>query len=519
MPIYLISVILFCYYSLKGGIENKYLNTFLYYAIFALFIMLFFTTSSPIYPFNLWTDENIYYAVGQGMIHGKTLYTDMFDHKGPCFFALYMIAYLISPGKYYGVYLIESILMAVSLFCIHRIALRYMSENVSHLAAVMMIPFLLNSGYIGKGGSFEQMAISSLLYSVLLLMPEYTNSDKTSKHIYVKYIVLGFIFSTIFFSKFNVSFTWLVLVIPSLVRIIVNKKILKLIRCILAYFGGVLINVLWIVIYFKGNIQIPIEYYILFNKKYGAITSIPDACIRIVNKIYSEVQKYPLSFVFIVIGISLLIFIDSRMNAYGKFAVIFAFVVIVGTTYAGHRSYEYYYSIIASFSFWGIIELLSIINKKGIFDNINTSMVLSIGFTSFCLTFIINDQILDSIFIQREPYPQDIFAAQMNLYSPLDTSFYECGMMEWGFCSQAKADPYVQYFFYPNIDESKCPEVLNGQLDYINNQTTQFIITYGFDIDSPPYIPGLNENYHEISKIQYHHKTGESFWLYQKNNI
>lgn len=521
-----ILTILFYFLNLKTNFkkicQNENIFIFTSFLALSLLAMLFFTTSSPLFPFNLWTDENIYYAIGKGIFHGKQLYTEMFDHKGPCFFFLYMLGYMISPNKYYGVYLIESALLSLSLFCIYKIAFSAtLKKNTSLFVSVFMLPFLLNSGYIGKGGSFEQMSVSALLATFLLILPYYQDSYQTEKmHLDSwRFILLGFIFSFVFFSKFNISFTWLFVVIPVFFMFIMNKQYFDLIKSILYYIAGIMINIAIIFIYFKGKITTLIDYYIIFNGKYGRITSISHSIKKIIQRVYAEFNNYPIVFILILLGVSCIIYANTtRINSYGKIALISSFIVLVGTTYPGKSSFPYYYSVIASYSLWGAIAIAYFIEKNILKYDLSLKNILTAGIFFFGLTFLYNDLILESIIINKEPYPQDIFNAQMLMYSPTDTSFFECGMMEWGFVSQSKADPCVQYFFYPNIDQSSAPEVFNGQLEYIQNQETEFIITYGFDIDSPPEIPYLNDYYHEISRIQYHDNTGESFWLYQRNH-
>ena len=45
--------------------------------------LVFASTASPLYATNFWTDTNIYFTIGRGMLKGLMPYRDLFDHKGP----------------------------------------------------------------------------------------------------------------------------------------------------------------------------------------------------------------------------------------------------------------------------------------------------------------------------------------------------------------------------------------------------------------------------------------------------
>ena len=519
LVLYSLCVLIFLYlfYEKTIFIIKENTKIFLILFVFSLGIMMIFTTSSPLYPFNLWCDENIYYTIGRGMAHGKQLYTEMFDHKGPFFFALYMVAYLISPEKYYGVYVIESLLVTVCLFSIYKISLYFINKTLALIVSLCTLPFLLNSGFIGKGGSFEQMSVAALLLLMLLVLPFFY--ETSHKKVFLNFLIQGFITSAVFFSKFNVSFTWMILSFCVFVKFFLNKKWRNLLHSFLGYVIGWFSVLVPILIYFKGSISILIENYMLFNSKYGAIGKISDACIRIIDNIYTEFTTYKINSILILIGMICVLFCMKKIDWYGKIAFILSFIVLVGTTYAGLHSYSYYYTIIASYAFAGLLAIAYFFQNplSHYFNSMRYVIAAGILFTG--IVFYGNDLLFDSLLFEKNPYPQDIFAQQMKLRSPNgDCSFFECGMMEWGFYSQAKADPYVPYFFYPNINSSIYDGIANAQYSYIENSETEFIVFYGFSKDQYPDFPYLNDNYHFVTMYVYHEDTGEVFMLYQRNH-
>lgn len=76
-------------------------------ALFAVVLITLFSACSFIYPLNPWDDANVYMTIGNGMLAGRELYVDIFDHKGPILFFLHEIAAMMSRSSFVGIYLFE----------------------------------------------------------------------------------------------------------------------------------------------------------------------------------------------------------------------------------------------------------------------------------------------------------------------------------------------------------------------------------------------------------------------------
>ena len=79
----------------------------------SVLIMTLVTTSSPIYPFNVWDDTNVYFTLGRGILKGFVPYRDLYEQKGPLFLFLYAISALISNRTFTGLWIIESIFASI----------------------------------------------------------------------------------------------------------------------------------------------------------------------------------------------------------------------------------------------------------------------------------------------------------------------------------------------------------------------------------------------------------------------
>ena len=80
---------------------------YLFCLLTAAVLMTLFSRSSFLYPFNNWSDTNVYMTIGREMLRGAVPYRDLFDHKGLLWYFIYAAANLISTSSYLGLYLIE----------------------------------------------------------------------------------------------------------------------------------------------------------------------------------------------------------------------------------------------------------------------------------------------------------------------------------------------------------------------------------------------------------------------------
>lgn len=125
-------------------INNKYIHqnsisdrSILIILFIYTFVLLFFvTTLSPLYPSNEWSDLNLYFNIGKAIFNAKTLYTEVFDHKGPLIFFIYGLGYLISGTSFLGVYIIFSLLWIIAIFAAYYTAKLFLDQIYSFIVAI-----------------------------------------------------------------------------------------------------------------------------------------------------------------------------------------------------------------------------------------------------------------------------------------------------------------------------------------------------------------------------------------------
>ena len=92
--------------------------TLIYIVVFTLIMSLLLTTN-PLTD-KVWRgDSNIFIYFGKAMRAGKSMYTDIFDHKGPVIFVLNYLGTFL-PGRVTGVYWIELVALFGTLVGVYK---------------------------------------------------------------------------------------------------------------------------------------------------------------------------------------------------------------------------------------------------------------------------------------------------------------------------------------------------------------------------------------------------------------
>ena len=133
---------------------------YLFCLLTAAVLMTLFSRSSFLYPFNNWSDTNVYMTIGREMLRGAVPYRDLFDHKGLLWYFIYAAANLISTSSYLGLYLIEVLSFSFFLFYSEK-TLELFWPSVWSLACLPVLGCLITvSDAFGMGGSAEEIHLA-----------------------------------------------------------------------------------------------------------------------------------------------------------------------------------------------------------------------------------------------------------------------------------------------------------------------------------------------------------------------
>ena len=128
--------------------------------------LLVCSLSSPLYATNDWIDANAYLTIGRAMLHGQVPYRDLVDHKGPLLYLLHMLAALVQPNGFFGVFVWE--VAAGTVFCrwAVKLAALFADGPAALLAAPVSAAVVYTLPAFSKGDSAEEFALPLLLIAL-----------------------------------------------------------------------------------------------------------------------------------------------------------------------------------------------------------------------------------------------------------------------------------------------------------------------------------------------------------------
>lgn len=475
---------------------------------FCLFISILFlgicSKNSPLYLINDWFDANAFFTVGKSMMKGIVPYKSLFEQKGPLLYFIYGIGSLISYDSFVGVFIFEVIFFSVFLFYVYKTSKIFVKETNVYFFIILAAMLITSLKSFSHGGSAEEFCLPFMMYGIYTFIKFLKEYKITNKQMIISGICAGCIFVT----KYTLLGIYIGIMLSFIVIMLLDKNIKDLIKkCI--YFGfGFLIAIFPWIIYFCATNAIKefIDVYFLINigaypKKISILSKIVKAFNLVIYNLTSEITY----FIFIVIG-SLLLFLDK--NKWGiKYSNLSVFTVLILTglcIFIGGTNYHYYPLALSPFIIIGMIKIFKNVN-------INKAMVMFFIPISLVSTFYLSSN-TNMIGKQKEDYAQFKFGDIISKYE--NPKIINYGFLDGGFYLTSKTIPDCYYFMKNNISYENYPEMLDGQLEYIEKVSPEFVIIKNKPFGRIKKI--LSQKYEKISThSQKYQKKDVTYTLYR----
>lgn len=482
-------------------------------------LLLFFCSKmSPLYPFNEWSDVNLYFNIGKAIFNGKTLYTEVFDHKGPLIFFIYGTGYLISNTTFLGMYLIEVLLWTLMVYAGYLTAKLYMDKIYAFAIALIFPLFVLS--HSSEGGSAEEFIIIFESISLLLFL-SYFRDKNCSVHKPVYMLIHGVMCAATLLIKINLIVFWFFPLLAIFINISKNKEYKNLVQNIVAYTTGLLIPILPVLIYFAYNNALADAWntYIVLNSNYAKLGDIGQISENLIIRFYQRLRFETVEYLIILTGV---FFFPIRyiQNTLGKIAIILSFIALHIVIFMS-PNYVFYYSIpYYIFSLLGCIVIVDIIRRfikiqpKWYFYALLPIITLAVGITG--KNFFATPKAV----LLREQKPEGlVFQFSDKMAKEKNSTLLNLSLdLGNGVFTKADIMPNVKYFISPNLPYSIYPEMRDEQTRYIENREVQFIILSGFSFNFDYFynLPALNANY-EVIDTYVEHGT-KTYYLYKRKD-
>ena len=476
-------------------------KVFWFCMIAAAAVLAIGTKSSFLYPLNDWVDANCFYTMGKAMVNGKVLYRDLYEQKGPLLYMIHALGYLISPGSFTGVYLIESVCGGLFLYSAHRILKPYCGW-----ASIAVLPILgalvYSAPSLSHGDSAEEFGVPMYALCLMVSFLALRERKPVSRAgcflagtmgacvLWIKYTMVGFFVG------------WFI--VPAVIVLFKGqwKKFLEMLLWVLL---GVLAASLPILIYFTVHGALGDLYQVYF---YDNMTLYSDVEISetqtfwekvesIFNEAYNSTRltfrrNVQYSRLTILGAIWILLFEKWRV----KFHYVVTFFFTCLTVYGGGRGYIYYGFILAAFSMFGLIpicRLLELITRlcKKYLSAFEPKKVFKAAFGWFCAAIIVvvsvftTYELSSNVYFmeyEREDTPQYQFAEIINQKE--NATLLNYGFLDGGFYTAAGIVPDTRFFCYLNIP---LDDVMDTQRAVVREGKVDFVVTRSYKLSAKNY--------------------------------
>jgi hypothetical protein len=488
----------------------------LYSLLLSFVFLLICTESSPFYPFNDWVDSNAFFTMGKGMMHGKVLYRDLFEQKGPYLYFVHGLAYILSHKSFLGVYIFEVISFATFLFVCYKVMSLFLHSLYSFISLPLLAAIILNLKSFSHGDSAEEFSLPFLAVSLYAFL-HYFKHDYPNPIRYKTLLFNGLIAGIVLWIKYSLLGFWIGWALTMGVCMLVNKQYVRALWGGVLFLCGMLIATLPWIIYFGLHHAIHdwINTYIIFNAKYYSVhyTLLGRLKLTVLTVLYN-LSLYPLFAAIACIGFLFFLLKRYLLSYIGRAGLVLSIILLSLGVYGGGRGYVYYFLILSPFILFGLIVILDGLSLK--MKNKYTIMLLAAAvlLVSVVITAAFNHNTY-MLKIKKKDLFQYRFASIIDQTKHATVLNYDC--LDLGIYTVTGITPNVKYFEKQNVDNAKYPLNIDAQNRYVRDKLVDYVVIRKSMVYLNQHVPSFHRNYKLVSKQSqfYEGKTSE-YWLYKR---
>lgn len=489
-------------------LKNDYINYILLLA-FAITLSISCLAASPLWNGVQTNDSIVFQLMGKGLLEGKVIYKDIFDHKGPIMYIINAIGILINNK--YGIWIIETILIYISSIFIYKTSRLFLRKEYSIFISAIYLFFLfihINSGNLTEDYSCIFSSIG--LYYITRIL--YNNEMYKKKN----WIMIGLTFSLAFFTKPTYISLWIAFGIAIIIKTIKHKNYIEFAKDLLYAFVGFMLITLPIILYIiiTNSAVDFLNGFLLVNMKYSNSTITEKA----INFIELTSNGYNIVLIFMIIC-NIIIYFEKKLKLEIEikiFSTTYLVFTIILTAMAPYP-YTHYLTQLATMMAFEMLLIISYtivkFNKQEQESNNNLYSYLIV---TVCLIMTLTATYLQkqTIFnVINDTTKEEINETIKGVEEKITDNDYECliiGNKPELYVYLDKYTDFKYFFQYPiaKYDES----IIKETVDYIKNEKPKLIMIKGIkDEDFNTIITDElkqtiinNYNYYYENKLSYY---------------
>ena len=449
---------------------------FLVYGFFvAAVCLLICSKSSPLYPINDWTDTNIFFSCGKGMLQGSVLYRDLYDHKGPLLYALYALCALISATGFFGVYLLETVAVGLFLFSVYKLLSLYGVKNSAWLLLPVLCAVIVSSDSFQQGGSAEELCLPILGWSLYALLG-YIRSQAPTRMRAGQLFLQGVLCGAMLWIKFTLLGFFAAFLLGLFFYHLFRRQTRAAFACLGWFALGILASTLPWLVYFgvNGAIGDFLKTYLYDNIfLYSSRESLPwfaqlTAIARSGWRWFRDNLIYTAP---MLLGGVWVLFSGRHSGKERVWIFLLFFATALGVFISG-TSYPYYGLILAAFAGFALpapgLLLDKLLHGRRLIVCC-TATVVTLCSLAFCFAVSANT---GDLLKPRSQTMQYQFVARTDAVQ--NATLLNYGFMDAGFYTASRITPSVKYFHLTNVP---LEEMRSEQARYVREGVTDFVVS------------------------------------------
>lgn len=474
----------------------------MYFFLASALVLTLCSTTSPAYAFHAWDDSNCFFTVGKSVLHGKIIYKDIYEQKGPLLYFIHTAAYLISHDSFFGIWIFQIIAAAIFLIFSYKSISLFVScemkENLKfYLPIILAIIFSSNSFVMGD--SVEEFSMGLFMYPLFVSLKNLkTKTEFKNKELFFSGMCAG----CIFWMKYSLLGFFIGWAIVPIWFYLKQKNFKGIFKSVCLVWGGVSTVSLPILIYFFANnatadlFQVYFFDNIFLYTGFGNSNPVLRSIIFCFSGFISAYRKNLL--IFILLVLSAIAILKSKILSFIKIHIFVCYAFSLFFIFCGGIHHPYSTLTLSVFCIFSII-MFPLVKM-----NAKLKMISSAFFSVLVIfTFSLNVNLLG---LKKSDYPQFQFAKTISKKE--NTTLLNYGFLDAGFYTTTKIVPNCRFFCSFNIPNSK---IMEEQNRYIKEALVDFIVTVDEKVES--------ENYELVQSVHSEiRKSGGEFFLYKRRS-
>lgn len=458
--------------------------------IYCLFVsaafLLICSKSSPLYPMNDWVDVHCFLTLGNGILHGKVPYVDLYEQKGPVLYFIYAIVALFNQKSFGGQYLLEVITFGLFLYYSAKIAQLYLGKSLYVYPIVAVLAGVIGTTKaFAHGGSVEQMCLFLFVYGLYCVLRACHEERSLT---FRETLINGIFAGAVFWIKYTMTGFYLGMALFVLVWYLGWlrdwKKLLKTIGYFLLGFCAVT-TVVFLYFLINGAVKELFTCY-FYNNIFLYPSTDETPLLELVQLRFKAAMDYNEMFpTLIYLGVAYLL-VQAKEKPRDLIAFFLCFAGLVIGTYVG-QGYVYYGLVLSAFCVFGLVGLASLLRLIRLpeipqWAKLGVKIIQAALIITVCLLALADayDKSENTYLMNydKQDMPQYQFAQRINqVENPTILNF---GFLDGGFYYASGTVPNCPFFCTFNVD---APGMWETQYQYIEDGKVDFVITRHYPLE------------------------------------